>query len=241
MNLRNLLMPMGIVLILCACATSPEESSEPKAYEVWHEADHVIYRGMMIEEAVDEVAKLLQKHGDSINWLAIESPGGDVMIGMDLGELVFEHGLDVKAVNTGCHSSCANYVFTAGRRKVIVEGATVTWHGSAIQRSWNIPMRVQPRTGLSLQRELEQIRERQKAFYERIGVDARITIVGHDLNCNCVWALSAEDMARFGLDGVEVPEDYHQTVASDAEEHRRTRLLPLPEDVFDRIRPPEDA
>lgn len=236
-----LLLVASIILMLPGCATTPDESPEPKAYEVWHEADHIIYRGLMINDAVEEVAELLRKHGDSINWLAIESPGGDVMIGMDLGELVFEHVLDVKVINTGCHSSCANYVFTAGRRKVIAEGATVTWHGSALQRSLNMATRVQRRARPSPRRMLNQIKERQKAFFERIGVDARITIVGQDLNCRCIWALSVEDMARFGLDGVEVPDNYSETVASEAAESRYTKLLSLPDDVLERIRQPGDA
>jgi len=241
MNLRNGLVLACIALMLAACAATPDEQPEPVGYEVWQEADHIIYRGLMLEEAVEEVAQLLRQHGNSINWLAIESPGGDVMIGMDLGELVHEHDLNVKVVNTGCHSSCANYVFTAGRLKVIEEGATVTWHGSALQHSLRTATRVQRRATPSPRRLLNRIKARQKEFFERIGVDARITIVGQDLNCRCVWALSADDMARFGLENIEVPDNYSEIVAAEAETSRYMRLLSLPDDVFERIRPPEDA
>lgn len=236
----RLLSAACVALLLSACATSPDGSPETQGYEVWKDAGHIIYRGIMLEDAINEVAELLREHGESINWLAIESPGGDVNLGMDLGELVHENQLDVKVVNSGCHSSCANYVFTAGRRKVITEGATVTWHGSALQRSLNALSRAQRRPGSLIRRSINQLKARQKEFFERIGVDARITIVGQDLNCRCVWALSAEDMARFGLDNVEVPDNYRAIVAAEAKEHRHTRLLSLPDDVLERIRPPED-
>jgi hypothetical protein len=234
-----LLLVASIMLALSGCATTPEESSDRERYEVWQEADHIVYRGLLLEDAVNEVAELLREHGESINYLAIESPGGDVMIGMDLGELVHEYGLGVKVFNSGCHSSCANYVFTSGGRKVIGEGSLVTWHGSALQR--NLVTRVRRSARTIPRRMLNQIKVRQREFFERIGVDARITIVGQDLKCECVWALSAEDMSRFGLTNVEVPDDYTQTDVSAISENPYMRFLELPEDVFGRIRSPEDV
>jgi len=237
MKMRHFLASTCIVLIICGCAASPEDASEARDYLVWHEGDRIVYRGAMREAAVEEVANLLEARGDAVEWLWIESPGGDVMVGLDLGELVFEHGLNVKVFNTGCHSSCANYVFTAGRHKVIEDGSIVTWHGSALQRNWNVSTRRVSRTpGSSPRHYFKKWETRQEAFYERVGVDARITIVGQDLRCECVWTMSAEDMARFGVDNVEVPDTYTPTEISQISDDSSIEFLDLPEDVFDRIR-----
>lgn len=225
--------------LLAGCATTLPQREEPERYEVWHEGDRIVYRGSMSGQAIEEVAGLLAQHGDTVEWLDIESPGGEVMWGLDLGDLVLEHELGVRVINKGCHSTCANYVFTAGHPRVIEEGALVTWHGSALQRDWS--MRGGRPLKASLRRYFQAWKERQKAFFQRIGVDERITIVGQDLECECVWALSAKDMARFGLEGVDVPDGYTETDISSISDNPYMRFLELPDDVFERIRPPEDA
>ena len=50
--------------------------------------------------------------------LKVTSSGGDITLGMELGEWVFRNGLDVEVVDH-CFSSCANYVFTAGKAKYL--------------------------------------------------------------------------------------------------------------------------
>jgi hypothetical protein len=227
-------------LILSGCAVSPGGPPEAESYELRHEGERIIYRGRMSAAANEEIAALLQQHPGQIEWLEIESPGGEVMLGLDLGDLVLEHELAVKVIDTGCHSSCANYVFTAGRQKVISEGSLVTWHGSALQRSLERSTRWRSIFRPSLRRSFEEWKARQKVFFQRIGVDERITIVGQDLKCGCIWALSAQDMARFGLDA-EVPANYTDTNVSEVYGDHRAKLLALPDDVFERIRPREDA
>lgn len=64
-----------------------------------------------------------------VERLVITSNGGEVEAGIALGEWVFEHQLDVE-IESYCLSSCANYVFPAGRNKFIREGAVVAWHGN---------------------------------------------------------------------------------------------------------------
>ncbi|MDZ7791923.1 MAG: hypothetical protein U5L08_15780 [Xanthomonadales bacterium] len=234
---RNLLAAAAAALILSACATSPDGPAEPEQYEVRHEEERIVYTGKMSANAIEEVADLLEQHGDSIEWLDIDSPGGDVMLGLDLAELVLEHELNVRAINTGCHSTCANYVFTAGRKRVIEEGALVTWHGSALQRRWGFSTRLGLIFNSSIRQSFNEWKLRQKDFFGRIDVDERITIVGQDLECQCTWALSGEDMAQFGLENVEVSPDY---LATDIPAiYPNMRFLDLPDDVFERIRPRE--
>ena len=51
---------------------------------------------------------------------------------MKIGLWIFDHELDV-IVDELCFSSCANYIFTAGKNKIIEKDAIVGWHGSEQQ------------------------------------------------------------------------------------------------------------
>ena len=46
-----------------------------------------------------------------------------------MGEWIYARGLDA-VVEDYCFSACANYIFTAGRNKVIQDDSIVGWHGS---------------------------------------------------------------------------------------------------------------
>ena len=69
---------------------------------------------------------------DQITAIRINSPGGTTDEGILIGEWIFDHEIDV-IVEDLCFSSCANYIFTAGRNKIIEEDAIVGWHGSEQQ------------------------------------------------------------------------------------------------------------
>ena len=69
---------------------------------------------------------------DEITAIRINSPGGITDQGIQIGEWISEHGIDV-IVEELCFSSCANYIFTAGKNKVIEKDAIVGWHGSEQQ------------------------------------------------------------------------------------------------------------
>ena len=193
--------------------------------------DAIEYRGMLSDVSVAKVSALLMNNS-GVRWLQIDSDGGDVELGMALGELVRDYRLNVRVVGDGCHSSCANYVFPAGDIKLIGAGALVSWHGSAIQRDLGTKASVDP----ELESLIDDLRARQHAYFEGLGLDERITIVGQDLDCNCAWTLSVTDMARFGLEGVEASAEYPADALA-ARSDARVHWLSLPEDVFDRIRP----
>lgn len=238
MNIRSLLAATCVGALLCGCALSPEQPEEPD-YELHRDGDHIVYRGSLYGQPVKEVSALLATHGEAIEWLDIESPGGEVMSGLALGELVLHHDLGVRVIGDGCHSSCANYVFTAGRQKVIAEGAVVTWHGSALQQRWSNTSSMRPSERSALREFIREWKALQKGFFERTGIDERITIVGQDLRCRCTWALSAKDMARFGLHA-KVPESYTDTDMPEGSDGSRAKFLELPDDVMTRIRPRDE-
>jgi len=90
----------------------------------------VSYTGEVNAAGFDALAAIAAR-GD-IQALSVDSLGGEVFWGMKIGELVFASGWEVR-VNGVCFSACANYLFPAGRRKIIEADAVVGWHGSARQ------------------------------------------------------------------------------------------------------------
>ncbi len=64
-----------------------------------------------------------------ITRLVISSGGGDTVAGRHVGRWVSDMGLVVE-VDVICFSSCADYIFPAGRARVIRADAFVGWHGN---------------------------------------------------------------------------------------------------------------
>jgi len=88
------------------------------------------YTGEVNAAGFDALAAIAA--GGDVSALSVDSLGGEVFWGMKIGELVFAGGWEVR-VRGICFSSCANYIFPAGKRKIIDAGAIVGWHGSARQ------------------------------------------------------------------------------------------------------------
>lgn len=204
-----------------AAASSPGDAAAAPA-AVRTRGAALLFIGSITPDAVARVAGLLDA-SPQVREVVIESSGGDVPAGMDFGELVHARGLDVRVTGTRCASSCANYVFPAGRRKTIDPGSLVLWHGSMLQEglveSFDVSQVKHP-SGRSLnwrerrlllrtvRADFQRLSARQARFYERLGVDPAITVIGQQQGCRCNWTLVVEDMARFGVGGVSAPEDY---------------------------------
>lgn len=180
------------------------------------------YDGRITQASVARVRTLLDADS-SVKELAIRSGGGDVEAGLALGGLVRDRGLDVRVVGDVCMSSCANYVFPAGRRKIVESGALVIWHGSMIQknlledfdysgveRQLGRPPNWRERWSMkrAARKWLRRVSAEQAAFYDRIGVDPRITVLGQLQGCGCNWTVPVADMAKFGIDSVAADPAY---------------------------------
>ena len=127
-----------LIAMLAACAPRPPVEADgrierlrlPGGVLAEREAGILRYRGPLTEDGLDALRTLAR--GRETGVLEIDSAGGEIVAGMEFGLWVHDLGLDVR-VNRACLSSCANYVFPAGRNKVIAPGAVVAWHGSARQ------------------------------------------------------------------------------------------------------------
>lgn len=97
----------------------------------------------------------------AIKRVVISSTGGDVESAIKLADEIFNRKIDVY-VEGPCFSSCANYIFTAGAKKYILNGGLVAWHGA-------------PRNREDLSPKLKLIVDRHLSFYKKIGVFEEIT------------------------------------------------------------------
>ena len=91
----------------------------------------VYYNGNIERSGYEDFLSAVQSRDTPVTKLVITSDGGPTDIGKLFGLWVHENNIDVQ-VRELCFSSCANYVFTAGRNKYIEENALVGWHGTPI-------------------------------------------------------------------------------------------------------------
>ena len=218
------LLLTGIVFTV-AHAQSASEANRPTTPS--ERPGVAVFSGSIDATSVD--AFIARHADDTLHRLIVTSGGGEIGAGMRLGNWVLDHGLDVEVVQV-CASSCANYVFTAGRRKIIDDGAIVLWHGSALQKNFRRLLEdcvrqlhereradgelaggyadtrsvADPSCDYFAAKEREQV-----AFFARLGASEYITRLGqepHDFEA--LWTVPVETMTLLGYRGVEAPTGY---------------------------------
>lgn len=230
-----------VISLLTTVAPALAETS-PVTVEVI--GDSVHYTGELNVDAVARLAGLVKASNGTVTQLVIDSGGGDVNVGMDLAEIVLAAELDV-VVKRLCASSCANYVFPAGKHKQISSSAVVIWHGSPIQEGLMAgptleDIKFEDSAALSEAdkvallesvrgdaiRYVEDAKLRQDALFKKIGIDDRITVMGQQLKAAQEWTVSIKDMERFGIRNVSAADDYGLAVPTGVTE-REFKLLRL--------------
>jgi hypothetical protein len=197
---------------------------EPAVVRV--QGDTAFYTGNMSKasSAAFDAAVAGVRRGQ-VTRLVISSGGGDTVEGRHVGRWVRDMALVVE-VDVICFSSCADYVFPAGRARVIRADAYVGWHGN--ERQFHV---LAARRGVSLAEVLggyvpqdtppeqrdafvqEFLRsvavtgKDEADFYAQLGLDDAFAVcgVGDVLEKRPGyagqkgWGFSLEDMARLGL------------------------------------------
>lgn len=148
MNRFNLLALLALVFLLSSCAKKPAtidwegEFSKHGALGQaltyfadeqcvgtcqWRRIDDetLEFEGTIKEGSYQE---FMQKIDDKVKEIRLNSSGGIVQFGLKIGEEIYRRKIKVR-VTGFCISSCANYLFLAGDKKII-EGV-VGFHGSS--------------------------------------------------------------------------------------------------------------
>ncbi|MBC3920399.1 hypothetical protein H8L32_23245 [Undibacterium sp. CY18W] len=179
----------------------------------------------------ESVAKFITKmEGKKIDRIGLISPGGDVGAAIALARWIKQRDLDVQ-VRTFCISSCANYLFIAGKNKYIESEALISWHGSVEQKNFrnfqteyeNIKEKsekkevelseVERRFLIDMAKKyvrLKEIRELQQKFFSDMKVDEEITRLGQEpiLYSMGRWTASTAVMKKYGITNVFADDNY---------------------------------
>ena len=111
-------------------APGPPEEADRATLTI--EGSTVVMGGGIDVGFYEQFLAVVRGREDEITTLRVNSGGGVTDEGIKLGAWIFEHNVDV-VVDGLCFSSCANYIFTAGRNKTIMADSIVGWHGSEQQ------------------------------------------------------------------------------------------------------------
>jgi len=230
--MRRLWAALLIVLATVHTSILGEAAEDPSAEEATITLDgaKATYAGKITDPNVECFMDTVK--GKKVSMLVISSSGGEINAGMRMGEWVFDNQVDV-VVERMCMSSCANYVFPAGRNKTIRTNSIVAWHGSILQEGGmsdadvrekaikayaQLPENIRTNIALDvmIDQAIQQMREyressivNQEQFFRKIGVDEYICRVGNEkYGAKDFFILCVEDMARFGIRDVLGPKNY---------------------------------
>lgn len=195
------------------------------ATQVYLSNGELHYVGKLSKVANAKLFALYERRKNKPTTLSINSSGGDTDLGMALGTWVHQNKLDVKVLE-GCYSSCANYVFTAARNKIVSNFAVIAYHGGLSSRTFNLSdatianLAAAQKDGQKVTREnameifLKRIAprvEQEAKYFEAIGVQQRITTLGQEEKYMEAapkgamgWYYDIEDFAKLGVSNITV-------------------------------------
>lgn len=215
--LAGLFAALGSGVVLAAGAAAP---AVPKAEEAF-------FNGPITKDAVR--AFIATYEAIPLSEIVIMSSGGDAEAGMWFGHWVKDRNLALR-VRWFCVSACANYVFPAGREKIIEPWAVVAWHGSMEQRDIRedgvrfdamlakrdtSPSTLTPDEATLWENRkknlvAKRLRAMQARFVAHIGVNEALIRLGQEPTeyPQEFWTVTVGVMAAMGMDRVQAPAQY---------------------------------
>jgi|GEM_PF-429433 len=244
--LIRLVIGVAALTLMASCTSTRNYAGSKRPFKVYVADAEIVYEGAIAREGYEHLIDLLQDLKSTPDRLTITSGGGDADVGIDLGLLV--HRLDLEVyVPAYCASSCANYVFTAGRKKVLAQDAFLMWHGGATQPGIGDPPTCvegewydtyfdcdADRFSKKFEPIIKDWLEKESQFFAMIGVDQRITVLGQDPEFRCGnenqggWYYSLTDLEWLGVQNIEVlGESWNPDPPADRFEYCRVDLSML--------------
>ncbi|RUO42191.1 hypothetical protein CWE22_08605 [Pseudidiomarina aestuarii] len=209
----KLLIVFISLLLLGGCATAIDKPAvEPEPDFVGVRDGHLVYRSGISKEANQALFEAYENAADKPERLLVSSRGGEIGLGLELGNWVKDNNLDVEVMDV-CASSCANYIFPAAKTKYLRKDSVLLWHGSAWQEVWGLDEEAEK----GFHEYLDPMRDRETQFYAELNVDNALPVYGqHEIGFLDVivhtfkngfgstvgYDYSLEDMKRFGLSNI---------------------------------------
>lgn len=209
---------MRLALLFCIVVVAHDMAYAEDTAQVYVSEGELNYIGSLDKESNQGLFALYDSLNTKPTTLAIRSRGGDVVLGMELGEWVHAHRLNVKVMEF-CLSSCANYVFSAGARKIVSSHAMVGFHGglsssrdpidaTGIKGYESLTDTQKADINAQLKQVFQLQAEREAAFFNRVGVRQDLTTYGQQERfANVVrdgWTFTQKCFGHFGVDNIEV-------------------------------------
>lgn len=191
-----------IHLIFSAIILTMLENQIANKTNVTLQGDTLYYQGYITDEANEKAKQLITSE---VTTLAIKSRGGDINLGMDLGELVRKKSLNIM-IEKYCLSSCANYVFTAGKKKYLHEDSLLAWHGGATQKIDLDNISSDQHDYILSQ--IKPLIKRETLYFKKIGVQQKITTYGQQDKFHQYgdhyegWTFSLRALNQLGVDNI---------------------------------------
>jgi len=183
--------------MLTGCAAQPSTAGA-----VRRDGDAIVFESRIDFASAARFLELLAEPG--VQRLVLTSPGGLVAPALDMAQAIHARGLAVE-VPASCLSSCANYLFPAGTRKLLGRPDAVAWHGNMAHVLWlqETGQANWPADDLAQARTLA---EREAALYRELGVDGKVAWFGKlpPYSADEFYYLAPRDLARFGIRDVAV-------------------------------------
>ena len=201
LNLREVVL---LSLLLSFNVFSEEITS------VFVQGNEIHYDGGIRKEANIELFSLYKENHQTTDTVVIKSKGGDVNNGMDLAEFIFENQLNVKVLDY-CLSSCANYVFPAGKNKILSNTGIVGFHGGLANIASQI-LTLPENQQKQVKKYIEKSSQREIQFYKKINVNREISSLGQSEyyqnlygNKGYVgWYYSLDSLIELGVTNISV-------------------------------------
>lgn len=216
-------MKVTIAMLFLVALTGCSSLPLFKPGEVSLSGNTVTYTGMIWGSSVLEMVRKVEASEQPITTLRINSPGGEIESGIELGYFVRKHQLNV-VVDTLCFSACANYVLTAAESVEVEKGALVAWHGGAMQKDelWKASAKASGTSMKGFDEMIARLRKKETRFFDVVQVDPKITVYGQELANTCQkdattqgWFYQLGDLEHMGLHSITLQGGAFATESAD--------------------------
>lgn len=147
--MHQLLRSLGLLLAAAGIIRVAHAAEPPDVKALWDrtpatmsvEGDALRFYGEITRADVEPLRRLLEQAPATLSRVEVASPGGEALAAIAIAGMIHDRGLEVVVVAPGCHSACANYLFTPARHRTISPGSLVLWHQSCPQAIPTDPFR----------------------------------------------------------------------------------------------------